>query len=114
VYYELDATPYAVGPRSFVGELLAKAGGDNVVPADLGEFPKVSPELVTAADPEVILGATLEDVARRPGWERITAVRNKRVFSFTPEERAVIVRPGPRLAAGLTALANRLRPGGAP
>jgi iron complex transport system substrate-binding protein len=114
VYYELDATPYAVGPRSFVGELLAKAGGDNVIPAGLGEFPKVSPELVTAADPEVILGATLEDVTRRPGWERITAVRNKCVFTFTPEERAVIVRPGPRLAAGLTALASRLRPETAP
>jgi len=32
VYYELDATPYTVGPGSFVGVLLAKAGGDNVIP----------------------------------------------------------------------------------
>jgi len=33
VYYELDATPYTVGPESFIGVMLVKAGGDNVIPA---------------------------------------------------------------------------------
>jgi iron complex transport system substrate-binding protein len=32
VYYELDPTPYTVGPSSFIGVMLAKAGGDNVIP----------------------------------------------------------------------------------
>ena len=114
VYYELDATPYAVGPRSFIGELLAKAGGDNVVPAELGDFPKVSPELIAAADPEVILGAPLEEIARRPGWEHLTAVQTKRVFALAPEERAVVVRPGPRLAEGLSVLVRKLHAEAAP
>jgi cobalamin transport system substrate-binding protein len=114
VYYELDPTPYAVGPESFIGELLTKAGGVNVVPAGIGEFPKVSPEVIAAADPEVVLGEDYETVARRPGWERTAAVKNHRVFSLTPAERAIVVRPGPRLAEGLRVLSKLLHPEASP
>jgi iron complex transport system substrate-binding protein len=114
VYYELDSTPYAVGPESFIGELLSRAGGANVVPAGIGEFPKVSPEVVAAADPEVVLGTDLDTLARRPGWDRTAAVRNRRVYSLTPDERAVVVRPGPRLAQGLGVLSRLLHPEAAP
>jgi len=110
VYFELDATAYAVGPESFVGVLLSNAGGDNVVPKGLGEFPKISPELIAAANPAVILGASLSDISLRPGWSNLRAVRDRRVFSLTSEERAVVVRPGPRLASGLRVLAHLLHP----
>jgi iron complex transport system substrate-binding protein len=110
VYYELDATPYAVGPDSFVGALLAKAGGDNVVPRGIGEWPKVSPEVIATADPEVVIGVDLDALARRPGWDRTTAVRNRRVFSLTPEQRAVVVRSGPRIAEGVRVLSQLLHP----
>ncbi len=110
VYFELHATPYAVGPESFVGVLLSKAGGDNVVPMGLGEFPKVSPELIAAANPEIILGASLSEIRRRPGWTALRAVQDGRVFSLTAEERDIVVRPGPRLAAGLRVLAHLLHP----
>lgn len=108
VYYELDATPYAVGPDSFVGALLSRAGGDNVVPRGIGEFPKVSPEVVATADPEVVLGVELDALARRPGWDHTTAVRSRRVFSLTPEQRAVVVRPGPRISEGVRVLSQLL------
>jgi iron complex transport system substrate-binding protein len=110
VYYELDATPYAVAPDSFVGELLSRAGGDNVVPRGIGEFPKVSPEVIASADPEVVLGVDVDALARRPGWDRTTAVRNRRVFTLTPEQRAVVVRPGPRIAEGVRVLSQLLHP----
>ena len=51
VYYEIDATPYSVGPESFIGALLGRAGGENIVTADLGEFPQLDPEYIVAADP---------------------------------------------------------------
>ena len=42
VYYEIDATPYSVGPNSFIGVLLSRAGGENIVTPDLGDFPQLS------------------------------------------------------------------------
>jgi iron complex transport system substrate-binding protein len=110
VYYELDATPYTVGPGSFVGVLLSKAGGDNVIPAGIGDFPKISPEVVVSGDPSIILGASLADVSTRSGWAQIDAVRNGRVYKLPEAESRLVVRPGPRLVQGLRALARHLHP----
>jgi len=110
VYYELDPSPYTVGPSSFIGVMLAKAGGDNIVPTEFGEFPKINPEFVVSSDPSVILGASLDEVSDRPGWATITAVRAARVYKLAPWEAALVARPGPRLAAGLRALVRRLHP----
>jgi iron complex transport system substrate-binding protein len=110
VYYELDATPYSVGPGSFIGVLLAKARGANIVPATLGDFPKISPELVIAGDPQVIIGAPLAEVAARPGWNGIRAVRDGHVYDPPRSESQLVARPGPRIAEGLRLLARLLHP----
>jgi iron complex transport system substrate-binding protein len=110
VYYELDATPYTVGPRSFIGVMLAKAGGEDIVPADLGDFPKISPEAVIAGNPSIILGASLDEIRARPGWDKIAAVRVGRVYKLPTAEAQLIARPGPRIAEGVRALARRLHP----
>jgi iron complex transport system substrate-binding protein len=110
VYYELDPTPYTVGPSSFIGVLLTKAGGANIVPAALGDFPKINPELVLSSNPAVIIGASLEDIAQRPGWSELTAVKTRRVYQLASAEAHLLSRPGPRLPEGLRALAQRLHP----
>jgi iron complex transport system substrate-binding protein len=110
VYYELDPTPYSVGPSSFIGVLLTKAGGLNIVPPTLGDFPKLSPELVLSSNPAVIIGATRADIARRPGWSELVAVKTGRVYEWSSSEAHLLSRPGPRLAEGLRALARRLHP----
>ncbi|MBB6098298.1 iron complex transport system substrate-binding protein [Deinobacterium chartae] len=110
VYFEVDASGYTAGPNSFIGELLKRAGGRNVVPANLGDFPKISPELVLTRKPQVIVGATLEAVSARPGWNTVPAVQARRVYGFTPLERDAVVRPGPRVAQGLEVLARMLHP----
>jgi len=110
MYYELDPAPYTVGPSSFIGVLIAKAGGVNIVPEGLGDFPKINPELVVSSNPSVIIGASLQDVERRPGWSKISAVRSHRVSQWSPEEAHLLSRPGPRLPEGLRALARRLHP----
>jgi iron complex transport system substrate-binding protein len=110
IYYELDPAPYTVGPSSFIGVLIAKAGGVNIVPEALGDFPKINPELVVSSNPSVIIGASPADVERRPGWSKISAVSNHRVYQWSPEEAHLLSRPGPRLPEGLRALARRLHP----
>lgn len=110
VYFEVDPTPYAAGASSFIGELITQAGGINIVPVKLGAFPQISPELVVAANPAVIIGARLEDLVLRPGWASITAVKTKQVYNPTGEENDALVRPGPRLAMALKTLVRYLHP----
>ncbi len=116
VFVEIDATPYAAGPTSLVGAIVAIAGGEHVIDAALGAYPQVDPEAIVAADPEVILlmdapyGVTAADVAARPGWDRVSAVRQGRVLELTLAETDALSRPGPRLIEAARALARRLHP----
>jgi iron complex transport system substrate-binding protein len=110
VYYEVDSGPYGAGPDSFIGEELARLGARNILTPDLGPFPKLNPEYVVQANPDVILIAPNEaaNLTHRPGWSEIRAVRENRICSFAPEVRDTVVRPGPRIATGLQALADCL------
>jgi iron complex transport system substrate-binding protein len=102
VYFEVDSGPYAASESSFVGELLARTGAVNVVPGELGPFPRLNPEFVVRADPQVIMRTGRDDaLAARPGWSRIRAIREQRVCRFSSAQADVLVRPGPRLAEGV-------------
>ena len=111
VYFEVDPGPYAAGSSSFIGELLALLGARNIVTPDLGPFPKINPEYVVRHDPQVIFISPSEatHLNERPGWDRIRAVKERRVCSFPPEVRDTIVRPGPRVAEGMRSMAECLK-----
>ncbi|HEX4152306.1 MAG TPA: helical backbone metal receptor [Steroidobacteraceae bacterium] len=110
VYYEVDGGPYAAGPESFIGELLTRLGARNIVERDLGPFPKLNPEYVVRQNPDVIFTspADVPRLAERPGWDRIRAVREKRICSFPMEIHETIVHAGPRIAEGMRAMADCL------
>ena len=111
-YYEVDPTPYTVGPNSFIGVLLGKAGAVNIIPASLGDFPKISPELVVQQNPQLILGVDLATARARPGWAGIAAVKSGRVTAIAPGSAMdnLLTRPGPRLPLALAALAKIVHP----
>ena len=111
-YYEVDPTPYTVGPNSFIGVLLGKAGAVNIIPASLGDFPKISPELVVQQNPQLILGVDLATAKARPGWANIAAVKSGRVTAIVPGSALdnLLTRPGPRLPLALAALAKIVHP----
>jgi len=101
VYVEVGSGPYAASVGSFVGELVARVGGANIVPAAMGPFPRLNPEFVVRADPQVILVTDRHaDLAARPGWRAISALRQGHVCRFTPAQADLLVRPGPRLGQG--------------
>ena len=116
VFVEVDATPYSVGPGSYLGELLRLAGADNVVPAGLGDFPQVDPELVIAEDPAVILlldapyGESAASVAARPGWSGLRAVEHGAVLELDQDQVNLLTRAGPRLPDALELLLELLAP----
>lgn len=107
VYFEIGGGPYAAGTSSFIGETLARLGLGNVVPAALGPFPKLNPEVVVRARPDLIMGVQREQAAvlQRPGWHALPAVRDRRLCGFETPQYEMLIRPGPRMgeAAGLLA-----------
>ena len=110
VYFEVNPGPYAAGEASFIGETLTRLGVKNIVPASLGPFPKLNPEYIVRANPDVIMigERNAEGLAQRPGWQNIRAVREGRVCVFPADESDVLVRPGPRMAEGARLMARCL------
>lgn len=111
VYCESWSNPLMVSPR-WVEELIQAAGG-RFVPGPGGR--KVADDEVIAANPEIILlawcatgdRAPTEQIYERPGWEKITAVKERRVFVVRDEK---LNTPSPVLLDGLRELARLIHP----
>ncbi|GAA4353297.1 ABC transporter substrate-binding protein [Variovorax defluvii] len=99
VYFEVNSAIYAASESSFIGETLQRLGVKNIVPGSMGPFPKLNPEYVVRADPDLIMVSvrSAQGLEQRPGWSGIRAVREGRICRFTADEADVLVRPGPRL-----------------
>jgi iron complex transport system substrate-binding protein len=100
-------------------ELVALAGGEEVLGRAGEDSRRVGWEQVLAAAPEVLVLAccgytaarTLEDLPAlraRPGWDGLPAVRAGRVFAV--DANAYFSRPGPRIVDSLEILAAILHP----
>ncbi len=109
--------PYTGG--HWVPEMVAKAGGKDVL-GRVGEPSfRVRWEEILAARPEAIvampcgyhLEQVMEEFAKAPlpaGWEDLPAVRAGRVFAV--DASSYFSRPGPRLAVGIEILAAAIHP----
>jgi iron complex transport system substrate-binding protein len=108
VYFEVGRGPYAAGEASFIGETLARLGVKNIVPRSEGPFPKINPEFVVRADPDLIMISqnSAPQLEQRPGWASLRALREGRLCVFSPAESAVLVRPGPRMAQAARLMAQ--------
>ena len=108
VYFEVNSGPYAAGESSFIGETLTRLGVKNIVPASLGPFPKLNPEFVVRANPDLIMVGDTNYIGmeQRPGWSSMRAMREKHVCLFSPEQADMLVRPGPRMAEGARIMAR--------
>ncbi len=104
------------GPASYLGEIVALAGGDNIAGALGGRWPRVGWEFLVASAPSVIIDVSMGDEgARDPAalterWSRypgIPAVASGRVFGHGAD---LLLRPGPRLGRAAAALAEMLHP----
>jgi iron complex transport system substrate-binding protein len=110
VYFEVNSAPYAASESSFIGETLSRLGVKNIVPGHLGPFPKLNPEFVVRANPDVIMvgDRSYAGLQGRPGWPGIRAIREGQVCVFTAAQADVVVRPGPRMAEGAQIMARCL------
>ena len=78
-----------------------------MVPASLGPFPRLNPEFVVRADPDVIMvgNRSMQAMVPYPGWQGMRAMRHDKVCLFGPDVADVVVRPGPRMAEAARAMA---------
>jgi len=99
IYFEAGSGYFAAGEASYIGETLRRLGLVNVVTPSMGTFPQVNPEFVVKANPQIIFMGerTATDLQSRPGWNRIDAIAQQRICSFTPAQSDIIVRSGPRI-----------------
>ena len=110
-FIEVSETPlYAAGARSFLGDAVARAGGENVV-TEGGPFPIVSKELLLSKNPAhyIIAVGKSEHLKRTfaPPLDRLAAVRAGNVHYILAD---TLFRPTPRLALGLKSLADAFHP----
>jgi len=109
-----------VGQASYLNEIIALAGGENVFRDAVASYPAVSLEEVLARNPDVIVD--MGDMADTVGvtdqhkrevtslWERLTnvaAVKQYRVFAVASD---VYVVPGPRVVEAAKAFLAMLHP----
>ena len=107
-----------VGARSFIGDVIRRAGGASISEDLQGEWPRLSLEEALRRDPDVILfpraesfAPALEEFQRLPGWRDLRAVRKRRMYFVSD----TIVRASPRLVDALEEVARALHPAeGAP
>lgn len=115
VFWEVwDEPLMTAGPNTFIGQMIQLAGGINIF-ADLTEdWPSVSAEEVVQKNPAVIMGPDshgdkliAEQLAARPGWDQIDAVKNNRIYLIDGNTSS---RPGPRVVDALESIAEALYP----
>lgn len=110
-FVEIAQNPlYTVGKGTLIDELVALAGGTNVVTQE--SYVAYSAEQLVKADPEVYLATkgSMSDpaaLAKRAGYAKLAAVKNNRVFVLDDN---LVSRPGPRIVLGLKEIAKALHP----
>jgi len=111
VYLEASTGGYAAGEASFIGEIMRQLGLKNIVTSSMGAFPKLNPEFVVRANPQLIVLAQsmVTHLSQRPGWSGITAIKNKRVCVFPSAQADILVRPGPRLGEAAQLISDCVR-----
>ena len=113
VYHELDEKLYAASSNSFIGSVYDSLGATNI--ADRADkqksgYPQLTEEAIIAADPELIVitdqvSYTADDVASRPGWENVSAVKNGNIVTVDAD---ISSRWGPRLAQLVESIADAM------
>lgn len=105
---------YAAGRRSFVSDLIELAGGENIGDEIDRDYFQASSEWVLSHNPDIIFCFFMASstpvrqiILRQPGWSRIKAVHDGRVYDGF--DNNVALRPGPRVMQGLEIIKKQIQ-----
>ena len=107
IYCEIFNSPFLTcGKNSFINDIIDYAGGKNIFDFLDSSYPQVSEEVIITMNPDIILAPDyseidLEKIYARNGWQNISAIKNKKVFSVSGD---IFTRPGPRVLEAIKLL----------
>ena len=115
VYFEIGPAPtlYSIGKDTFVNEMISLIGAENIF-KDEESWISPTEESVLDANPDVILTNVnyvddpVSEIIGRQGWDSITAVKNKDVYSIDADSSS---RPTPNIIKALKEMAKAIYPG---
>jgi iron complex transport system substrate-binding protein len=122
-YYELSTDPYySVTSDTFIGSVLSLLGMKSIADtvkgsAAAGGYPSLSAEFILKANPDYIVladdgptagGQDAATVAARPGWNVLSAVKDKHIVLLNAD---IASRWGPRVGDLLQAMATAINSG---
>ncbi|MGH3663762.1 MAG: ABC transporter substrate-binding protein [Micromonosporaceae bacterium] len=103
-YHELDPQLNSATSKTFIGEVYGLAGLKNIADSADKEgsgYPQLSAEHLIDSDPDLVFladtkccGQSPEKVADRPGWDKLTAVKQGQVHALDDD---IASRWGPRV-----------------
>jgi len=105
---------WTMGGKTYIDDLITKAGGNNIFSADFEKSRIVSPESIVNKNPQVVIvtgmATSADSIAnnlKQQNWMQSTdAIKNNRVYKLS--DANLIERPGPRTVDGLEEVANLL------
>ncbi len=109
VYIEIYGSPImSVSDKSFVGEVVQAASGNNIFSELPRDYSRIKPEEVIEANPEIIIltypGINAAHIKERKGWEVISACKNNRIYTVDDINPDLILRASPRVIEGIKKL----------
>jgi len=115
VFWETwDEPLMSAGPGTFTGQIIEAAGARNCFADSTADWPVISFEALLARDPDYIMAAdshgealTPERLARRPGWNSLSAVKAGRIVFIDGD---ISSRGGPRFVDAIESMARALYP----
>ena len=105
-FHEVGTEYFSATSNTFVGEIYALAGLENIADAADPDgsqfgFPLLTEEFIIDADPDIIFladtigyGQSAQTVGERPGWEALSAVQSGRIVELNDD---LASRWGPRV-----------------
>jgi iron complex transport system substrate-binding protein len=116
VYHELEPDYYSVTSKTFLGQIYTLLGLHDIADAadkSASGYPQLSAEYIVSANPDLIVladsiccGQTPAKVARRPGWQTISAVRHGDIVAVSDD---IASRWGPRIVIFIRDVTAKVR-----
>lgn len=111
VYYtmEFGEADYTAGGNTFIGDMIALAGGDNIA-KDIEGW-SISKEKIAEEDPDLIIMTSgrnmIENIKKDAFYKKLKAVKEDKLYEIDED---MISRQGPRIVDAFIALAKIINP----
>jgi iron complex transport system substrate-binding protein len=113
-YVVYNDPPMTAGPRTFISQLIALAGGRSIVTDSSQLWPNIAMEEIVKRDPDLVIvpvgesrESSLEHLRQLSGWRSLRAVREGHVVTVPAD---LANRPSPAIATSARVLLKAIHP----